>query len=320
VAPDVGPKPLIRMTLPKVAQSEDAKPDSPEIDPLDALLPKPALDFSAAPVGGPVQETRSLYDIYRPVRKGIGKFRLALLSGLVLGVLLVAAWYKNWLSFPSLGGTVRMIHVTHDKKLENGSARHAAPAASSSTIGAPDEATTAPEGATPTAEDPAATPNPSSAGASKPSTSAAVPVAAPKTKKPAIPATVSKRVSVKDGGGSAGAPSKSASGAASSPAVEPAQPVQAESDAPVVPPKLLRWVNPVYPPEAMLAYITGDVRVDAVVDPNGRIGALKILGGPLLLRQAAVDALKQYEYAPATQGGRPVAAHVNVTVKFWFNP
>jgi len=40
----------------------------------------------------------------------------------------------------------------------------------------------------------------------------------------------------------------------------------------------------------------------------------------MLLRQAAVDALKQYEYAPATQGGRAVPAHVNVTVKFWYNP
>ena len=77
---------------------------------------------------------------------------------------------------------------------------------------------------------------------------------------------------------------------------------------------------PVYPPEAMENYITGDVRVDAVVERDGKIGAMKILAGPAPLRQAAMDALKQYEYAPATQGGKAVAAHVTATVKFWFNP
>ena len=34
----------------------------------------------------------------------------------------------------------------------------------------------------------------------------------------------------------------------------------------------------------------------------------------------AMDALKQYEYSPARQGGRPVASKVTVTIKFWFDP
>ena len=33
-----------------------------------------------------------------------------------------------------------------------------------------------------------------------------------------------------------------------------------------------------------------------------------------------MDALKQYRYKPATQGGKPVAAHVTVTIKFLFEP
>ena len=43
-------------------------------------------------------------------------------------------------------------------------------------------------------------------------------------------------------------------------------------------------------------------------------------GGAEALRQAAKDALKQYEYAPATQGGKAVASKLVVTVKFWFDP
>ena len=33
-----------------------------------------------------------------------------------------------------------------------------------------------------------------------------------------------------------------------------------------------------------------------------------------------MDALKQYRYEPATQRGKPVADHITVTIKFWFEP
>jgi len=100
------------------------------------------------------------------------------------------------------------------------------------------------------------------------------------------------------------------------------QPVAADevNDAPVLPAKLLKSAQPVYPPDAMRGYITGDVRIEADVDAQGHVGAMKILVGPAPLRQAAMDALKQYEYAPATQGGKAVASKVTVTIKFWFDP
>ena len=91
-------------------------------------------------------------------------------------------------------------------------------------------------------------------------------------------------------------------------------------DQPVVPAKLLRAAQPIYPPDAMRNYITGDVRIEAEVDKRGQIGAMKILLGPKQFRQVAMDALKQYEYALATQGGKPVASKVTVTIKFWFDP
>jgi TonB family protein len=70
----------------------------------------------------------------------------------------------------------------------------------------------------------------------------------------------------------------------------------------------------------MRHYITGDVRLEVQVDAKGRVGAMNIIFGPAAFRQAAMDALRQYEYAPATQGGKPVASKVLVTVKFWFDP
>jgi TonB family protein len=92
------------------------------------------------------------------------------------------------------------------------------------------------------------------------------------------------------------------------------------SDAPVLPAKLLKAANPVYPPEAMTNYITGDVKAEVAVDASGRVGEVKVLSGPQALREAAVQALKEYEYAPATQGGKAVGSKAVEVVKFWFNP
>jgi protein TonB len=82
----------------------------------------------------------------------------------------------------------------------------------------------------------------------------------------------------------------------------------------------MKAANPVYPPDAMRSFITGDVRAEVVVEADGHIGEIKVLSGPQRLREAAVAALKQYQYAPATQGGKGVASKVTTTVKFWFNP
>src|SRR5271157_1001944 len=330
VAPDVAAKPLVRMALPKMTLAkEDGAKDAAEIDPLDCLLPKPDLDFSALPAPGAANERRPLYDIYKPIRVGIGKFWLALIIGLVLAAVLCGAWYMNWLPVPSLGGVAQMIHPTNSKKVGSGVAHHAASAVASRTVATPNAAASAPDAVT---TEPAGGASPQPTGgtdeaADAPNTEARTPEAsapatsaALKAKKLVAPTASPGRASANEKGNSAESLHKSAPTATPSTRVEPAAPEPAASDAALVPPKLLKSVNPVYPPDAMLGYITGDVRVDAVVEPDGRIGALKILGGPMLLRQAAVDALKQYEYAPATQGGRAVPAHVNVTVKFWYNP
>ena len=92
------------------------------------------------------------------------------------------------------------------------------------------------------------------------------------------------------------------------------------ADAPVLPAKLVKAVNPVYPPEAMRSYITGDIKAEVEVLASGRVGDVKVISGPKALREAAVEALKQYEYAPATQGGKAVESKAEAVVKFWFNP
>jgi TonB family protein len=75
-------------------------------------------------------------------------------------------------------------------------------------------------------------------------------------------------------------------------------------------------VLPGYPLLAKNQHLQGDVRVDAVIDVNGRVTATKALSGPVLLQQAAVDALRQWKYRPATLNGKPVPMRLSITIRF----
>src|SRR5207249_3018631 len=80
--------------------------------------------------------------------------------------------------------------------------------------------------------------------------------------------------------------------------------------------KLISSVPPVYPTLAKNQHVSGNVTVDALIDASGRVTTMKVVSGPTLLQQAAMDALKQWKYQPASLDGKPVAMHLTVTVQF----
>ena len=84
----------------------------------------------------------------------------------------------------------------------------------------------------------------------------------------------------------------------------------------VKPAKLISTVPPVYPPMARSQHVAGDVRIDALIDAHGRVSAMKVVSGPTILQQAAMDALRQWKYEPATLNGNAVAMHLTVTIQF----
>ena len=92
------------------------------------------------------------------------------------------------------------------------------------------------------------------------------------------------------------------------------------SDEEIVPPSLLKAPNPVAPPEALRDFVTGDVKCDALIDTKGKVASANVLSGPAPLRQAAIASLRLYQYKPATKNGKAVPAHVQVTLKFWYEP
>jgi protein TonB len=79
---------------------------------------------------------------------------------------------------------------------------------------------------------------------------------------------------------------------------------------------LLKATPPVYPPNARTQHISGDVKIDALIDASGTVTSTKVISGPTILHQSAMAAVKQWKYEPAQLDGKPTAMHLTVTVQF----
>ena len=80
--------------------------------------------------------------------------------------------------------------------------------------------------------------------------------------------------------------------------------------------RLIYSVNPVYPAIAKAHRVSGEVKIDALVDATGRVSNMTMISGMPQLQTAAMDALRQWKYEPGQLNGKPVAMHVTVTIQF----
>jgi protein TonB len=78
-------------------------------------------------------------------------------------------------------------------------------------------------------------------------------------------------------------------------------------------------VDPIYPHIAKTAGISGTVELVGVLGADGRIRELRVLRGHPLLINAALDAVKQWVYAPTLLNGEPVEVQAPITVNFILN-
>jgi TonB family protein len=81
-------------------------------------------------------------------------------------------------------------------------------------------------------------------------------------------------------------------------------------------PRKITSVDPIYPPVARAAGISGIVIIDALIGADGRPRDLRILRGQQLLNQAALDAVSQWVFTPTELNGVPVEVMMTVTVNF----
>ena len=83
--------------------------------------------------------------------------------------------------------------------------------------------------------------------------------------------------------------------------------------------KLITQILPKYPSLARQTRQSGTVRLLGIIARDGRVRDLHVLDGPPLLRQAALEAVSQWVYAPTLLGGQPVEVEAPIEVHFQLN-
>src|SRR5271157_3553275 len=106
------------------------------------------------------------------------------------------------------------------------------------------------------------------------------------------------------------------SGHTSAPVVRPVVNSPLRISGPVEEGRILQKRLPVYPAIARAAGISGTVTLEAIISKTGTIENLHVIGGPMMLRQAAEDAVRTWRYRPYLLDGQPVEVETTVNVIF----
>ena len=79
---------------------------------------------------------------------------------------------------------------------------------------------------------------------------------------------------------------------------------------------LIRKVIPQYPEIARVTRTEGAVVLTATIARDGTIANLRVMSGPAMLQQAALNAVSQWRYRPYLLNGEPIAVETTVNVMF----
>jgi protein TonB len=79
---------------------------------------------------------------------------------------------------------------------------------------------------------------------------------------------------------------------------------------------LIAPIRPVYPVIAKAAGVQGTVVVEAVISRQGTIESLRVVSGPQMLQNAALDAIREARYRPFRLNGEPTEVQTTITVNF----
>ncbi len=81
-------------------------------------------------------------------------------------------------------------------------------------------------------------------------------------------------------------------------------------------PRKVKHVDPIYPSLALKAPVSAIVTLEAEVDASGHVATVRILHGGRPFDDAAVRAVRQWEYAPTLLEGVPIPVVIRVDVPF----
>jgi len=107
---------------------------------------------------------------------------------------------------------------------------------------------------------------------------------------------------------------KQPEGQDTTPRPAPSAPIRVGGD--IVPPTKVKNVNPTYPPAAVSKKVQGQVWVEATIGADGKVKDAKVVRSIPQLDQAALDAVRQWEFTPTLLKGVAVPVIMTVWVSF----
>ncbi len=139
--------------------------------------------------------------------------------------------------------------------------------------------------------------------------------------KPWIPSTQEEPMPVNvaalgDGGNGYASPDNLFNGRAAQPNVRQAVKSTQLVSSGVMTGYLIYKVVPHYPSIAIATHLSGRVVLQATISKSGSIENLRVVSGPAMLQQAAIDAVRQWRYRPYLLNGQPVEVDTTVNVDF----
>lgn len=82
---------------------------------------------------------------------------------------------------------------------------------------------------------------------------------------------------------------------------------------------LLAPIQPVYPTIARAAHVEGTVLIHAIISKEGHVESAAVTGGPMMLAQAALDAVRNARYRPYLLNGVPTEVDTTFQINFRLN-
>jgi TonB family protein len=65
--------------------------------------------------------------------------------------------------------------------------------------------------------------------------------------------------------------------------------------------KVKTRIAPIYPDLAKRMNVTGKVKIEVIISPEGRVKSTRVVGGHPLLVQACQDAVKEWKFTPGNE-------------------
>ena len=82
---------------------------------------------------------------------------------------------------------------------------------------------------------------------------------------------------------------------------------------------LIRRTQAVYPAIAKSAHVEGTIVIGATITKSGALANLRVISGPAMLREAAMDAVRNWRYRPYMLNNQPIDVDTTISLVFSLN-